>query len=107
MVFSPDGRTLASSSNDATVRLWNVTDLAHPIPLGQPLTGHTDSVASVAFSPDGHTLSSGGNDNTVRFWEMNADQAIQRICAITTNALTRANWEQYFSSDIPYLPPCP
>ncbi|MGH3791154.1 MAG: toll/interleukin-1 receptor domain-containing protein, partial [Pseudonocardiaceae bacterium] len=39
VAFSPDGHTLASA--DRTVRLWNVTDLTHPRPLGQPLTGHT------------------------------------------------------------------
>ena len=48
-----------SGSADATVRLWNLTDPAHPAPLGQPLTGHTSTVFSVAFSPDGHTLASG------------------------------------------------
>ena len=39
---------------DDTIRLWNLTDPAHPSPLGQPLTGHTGTVYSVAFSPDGH-----------------------------------------------------
>lgn len=43
---------------DDTIRLWNLTDPAHPSPLGQPLTGHTGTVFSVAFSPDGHTLAS-------------------------------------------------
>ena len=54
--FSPDGHTLATASADQTVRLWNVSDPAHPRPLGDPLTGHTDEVNAVAFSPDGHTL---------------------------------------------------
>jgi conflict system STAND superfamily ATPase/WD40 domain-containing protein len=62
VVFSPDGHTLATGSNDQTVRLWNVTDPAHPTPLGPPLTGHTNSVFSVAFSPDGHTLATGSNE---------------------------------------------
>jgi WD domain, G-beta repeat len=107
VVFSPDGRTLASTSNDETVRLWNVTDPAHPAPLVPPLTGHTGSVNAVAFSPDGHTLASGSGDQTVRLWGMNVDQAVQRICATTTNTLTPAKWDQYVSSDLPYHPPCP
>ena len=45
-------------------------------------------------------------DQTVRFWGMNVDQAIQRICATTTNTLTAAKWEQYVSPDLPYRPPC-
>jgi WD40 repeat protein len=106
MAFSPDGRTLASGSNDQTVRLWNVIDPAHPTPLG-PLTGHTDYINALAFSPDGHTLASGSRDQTARLWEMNVDQAIQRICTTTTNILTPAKWEQYVSLDLPYRPPCP
>ncbi|MGH3971585.1 MAG: WD40 repeat domain-containing protein, partial [Mycobacterium sp.] len=69
VAFSPDGHTLASGSTD-TIRLWNLTDPAHPRPLGQPLTGHTGAVTSVAFSPDGHTLASASFDDTVRLWNL-------------------------------------
>ncbi len=39
-------------------------------PIGQPLTGPTNSVYSVAFSPDGHTLAAGSDDGTIRLWNL-------------------------------------
>jgi len=61
--FSPDGQTLASASDDDTVKLWrrDGTQLA-------TLEGHSDKVRSVAFSPDSQTVASGSYDNTVKLW---------------------------------------
>jgi WD40 repeat protein len=49
VAWSPDGTRLATTSNDATVRLWNPTT-GHTT---ATLTGHTDRVTAVAWSPDG------------------------------------------------------
>jgi WD40 repeat protein len=70
VAFSPDGRTLATGSADKTVRLWDVTDRAHPRPLGQPLTGPQDRVLAIEFGPDGTTLAAGSRDTTLRLWDV-------------------------------------
>jgi hypothetical protein len=48
VAFSPDGTTLATTSDDHTARLWNA-HTGHPI---ATLRGHTAIVNDVAFSPD-------------------------------------------------------
>ncbi|KIJ31651.1 hypothetical protein M422DRAFT_185684 [Sphaerobolus stellatus SS14] len=65
--FSPDGRYIASGSDDHTVRLWSVET---GMPVGQPYEGHTYFVRSVSFSPDGRYIASGSSDRTVRLWSV-------------------------------------
>ena len=56
--------TIASCSDDKTVRVWNAEDGRHLRTLG----GHSTSVSGVAFSPDGRTIASCSSDTTVRVW---------------------------------------
>ncbi|MDB9376380.1 helix-hairpin-helix domain-containing protein, partial [Nodularia sphaerocarpa] len=67
VAFSPDGQTLASGSDDKTIKLWDVNSGN----LRRTLTGHSHLVWSVAFRPDGQTLASGSTDNTIKLWDVN------------------------------------
>jgi WD40 repeat protein len=61
--FSPDGKTIASASDDGLVKLWRKDGT-----LLKTLGGHTANVRSVSFSPDGQMLASASYDHTVRLW---------------------------------------
>ncbi|EUC60537.1 WD40-repeat protein (notchless protein), related protein, putative [Rhizoctonia solani AG-3 Rhs1AP] len=67
VLFSPDDGLVASSSYDATIRVWN----AAPRPSLNTihvLTGHRGSVHSIAFSPNASIIASGSSDKTIRLW---------------------------------------
>lgn len=66
VAWSPDRRSLASGSKDATVRIWDVTTGAEL----SVFRGHGRFVASVAWSPDGRLLASGSWDGSVRVWDV-------------------------------------
>jgi WD40 repeat protein len=66
IAFSPDGKYLASGSEDKTVKLWSLESQKEVT----TLQGHSRSVKSVAFSPDGKYLASGSSDKTVRLWSV-------------------------------------
>jgi WD40 repeat protein len=66
IVFSPDGKLLASGSKDCTVKLWDVSMET----LLTTLVGHESIIFSLAISPDNKTLASGSDDRTIRIWNI-------------------------------------
>ncbi|WP_410676968.1 caspase, EACC1-associated type [Amycolatopsis sp. cmx-4-68] len=75
IAVSPDGRTVATTAEAGAVRLWNVTDPAHPVATTLPIDTH--QVNAVAFAPDSRTLATGSvasgtgpGTATVRLWDL-------------------------------------
>ena len=75
VVFSPDGKLVASASRDKTVRLWDSRTGA----LLQTLEGHTDGVWSVAFSLNGKLVASASGDKIVRLWDSHTGVVFQTV----------------------------
>jgi WD40 repeat protein len=74
VVFSPDGRLLASGGADGKVKVWEVTS-------GRQLQtlSNKEWVSDVVFSPDGRLLASGSWDNTVKIWEVASGRPVHTL----------------------------
>ncbi|HEY7427957.1 MAG TPA: WD40 repeat domain-containing protein [Gemmataceae bacterium] len=75
MVYSPDGRRLASADREGTVRLWDVaTNKTLHI-----LRGHHFNYFSMAFTPDGKFLVTGALEGKIHIWDVETGKLVRRI----------------------------
>ena len=69
LVFSPDGKMLASSDEYRTIKLWNMDTATSHATFKAP-----DSFYALSFAPNGKLLASGGYGGSVRLWNVTAKQ---------------------------------
>jgi WD40 repeat protein len=92
LVFSPDGKILASSGADRSIILWDVETRE---PIGDPLHGHGEDVSSLAFHPNGGLLTSGADDHKVILWNLSEVSHV----ADTLSGHSAPIWSVVYSPD--------
>jgi WD40 repeat protein len=98
VAFSPDGRTIASASDDRTVKLWDAASGAEQ----RTLEGHSDSATAVAFSPDGSYLET---DRGILYLDDNkADRDMNDINSLS-RVILEGNWLVLEGRNMLWLPP--
>ena len=81
--FHPDGKHLASCSEDHDIKLWNLE-------LGRQertLSGHTSWVLGIQFNSDGSYLASGSEDGTARLWDCRGNQIAEFVHGAPVNSI--------------------
>ncbi|MFB9831935.1 NACHT and WD repeat domain-containing protein [Actinoallomurus acaciae] len=70
--YSPDGRTLASETEQGQVFLWDTGRAGRPVHVGTlpTVARGTNGYAGLAFSPDGRYLTAARDPETVVFWDV-------------------------------------
>ncbi len=73
--FSPDGRLLATASDDNKIRIWEISNYE----LRSILEGHKHYVNGIAFSPDGKLIISGSHDQKIGIWDVESGQSLNML----------------------------
>ena len=80
--FSPDGKTVVTSSWDKTAKLWDAVSGA----CRATLSGHSNDVSAAAFSPDGKTVVTSSWDKTAKLWDTSSYASTSSAPAASSSA---------------------
>jgi WD40 repeat protein len=78
VAFSRDGRLLASSSSDNTIKIWDVATRSEL----RTLTGHTTNIDSLDFSPDSRLLASACDDGSTFLWDTTTGEHLATLISL-------------------------
>ncbi len=65
--YSPDGKYVATASQDGTAKIWDALTGIELMTLGE--VNESDAVNFLAYSPDGTRIVTGHDDQTARVWD--------------------------------------
>jgi WD40 repeat protein len=74
VAFSPDGKALASRSQN-TIKLWEVNTGREL----RTMNGPSGSFTSLAFGPDGKMLAAGASNGTITLWDVSSGQELRTL----------------------------
>ena len=73
--FHADNQRLVSSSEDETIKVWDINTGK----CLKTLYGYTDWQLAIAFHPNGEILASGDNNATVRLWNIKTGKCLKTL----------------------------
>ncbi|MFI7632846.1 protein kinase [Nonomuraea sp. NPDC049400] len=101
-VFSPDGRTLATATDEGVLEFWDVQARRR---LGSSYRVGEFDPSSMAFSADGSVLYVGTQGNSVHEVPVGDALVAGKVCARAARTLSPAEWSRYLA-DVPYRDVC-
>jgi uncharacterized caspase-like protein len=78
VVFSRDGKMIATGGTDNTIKIWDVATRSEL----RTLTGHTGSIESMDFAPDGRLLASASEDGSTFLWDTKTGEHLLTLISL-------------------------
>src|SRR5262249_22547693 len=111
LVFSPNGKNLASTTWDYHTERYGKTitlfDLNTHQLIGPPLSGHKAGIVNVAFGNEGKTLFSADEDGVIFRWNLDVDSWQSLAASIAGRGFTRDEAMEYLGETSPPTPSDP